>query len=177
MSRVFYPLNKALVENRVAGILTHHLNKPSDRMLRKAVTHHDFQGVHNLLSAASDIWSICRSPTQPDAFDLACHGKRNCRRGTVLNLQGFEEDFSWLLWSTSDGLLPKERLHLEQLITNHFSNDPTPLTLDQLALQFGANQEHARRVSLDLFDNKQLNRTTLRSSGRGRPKYLYGPAA
>ena len=177
MARVIYRLNKAFVDNGVAGVFTHHLNKPTDRMLRKAVTHHDFQGVHNLLSACTDIWSICRSPSEPDSFDLACHGKRYCRRGTIHTLQGFEEDFSWLLRSTSDGLLPQERLHLEQLIINNFADDPTPLTLDQLAQRFDYSKEHARRVALDLFDDKRIGRTSLPPSGRGRPKYVYGPAA
>jgi hypothetical protein len=178
MSRVIYPLNRLFVDHGVAGIFTHHLNKPKDGMLRKTVTHHDFGGCHNILSAVTDLWSICHLPDKVDSFDLRCHGKRKCRKGTVFHLTGDEEDYSWILASTSDGLLPQERLHLEKLILHHFNNDPTPLHLEQLAQALGTSYEHTRRVALDLFtDNERITRSKVQSGGRGRPKYLYRPAA
>jgi hypothetical protein len=177
MSRLVYLLNKAFVDHGVAGILTHHLNKPQDRMLRKSVNHHDIGGASILLAACTDIWSLCRSPNDPHCFDLACHGKRNCRRGSIFHLKGNEEDYSWQLYGTSDGIQPQERFHLEQLILNHFTNNPEPLPLDQLAQCLDTSYEHTRRVALDLFDNnQQITRTKLTAQGRGRPKYLYGPA-
>jgi len=175
-SRVLYRLNKYLADHGVAGILTHHLNKPPDRQIRKQVTHHDFLGVSTLIAACSDAWSLCRITTNPlweGHYDLRCHGKRFCRDGTLFNLQGHEEDFSWLLRSTGDGLLPQDHLLLEQRIRDHFLSNPDPLPLDHLAQSLGTSYEYVRRVSLALFDDKQLHRQQVKTGERGRPRYLY----
>lgn len=177
---LIYPLTKACSDNGVALLLTHHLNQPEDKQYRREVTDYDFGGVTTILNAAGDCWSMCKIPEPPRGrplwpyhVDLRCHGKRFCEEGTVWNLAGDPEDYYWELRSTGDGLLPQEAMRLEERIFEHFTEDPTPLTLAQLSQRLKSSLEHTRRVVLPLSDQRRLLRTKAKSTGPGRPPFLY----
>ena len=179
-----YRLTKACGDNRVALLLTHHLNQPEDKQLRREVTEYDFMGVSTILNACGDCWSMCKIPEKPRGNPLwphhvvlRCHGKRFCEEGTVWNLAGDPEDYFWELRSSGDGLLPQEAMRLEQRILDHFAGDPAPLTLAQLAQRLNSSLEHTRRVALPLSDDRRLLRHKAKATGPGRPPYLYRPAA
>lgn len=175
-----YRLTKACGDNGVALLLTHHLGKTEDKQQRREVTDYDFIGVSTILNACGDCWSMCKIPEPPRGrplwphhVDLRCHGKRFCEEGTVWNLAGDPEDYYWELRSTGDGLLPQEAMRLEERIFEHFTVDPTPLTLVQLSQRLTSSLEHTRRVVLPLSDQRRLLRTRAQSKGPGRPPFLY----
>ena len=106
---------------------------------------------------------------------MKCLGKRNCQIGTVLNLQGNEEDFSWYLKSVDkDDLLPQKKQELSDQVLLLLHNDQVSRTANDIALTIGFNPEHTRRICKKLFLEGEITREQQPSNG-GRPLWVYGP--
>ena len=175
--RRLYRISKCFAQSNVAGLLTSHLNKPSDNKIRDRVTKHDIQGVATIGAAVTDVWGMWKHPDPdwPDHFNLICLGKRHCREGNLWKLQGNLEDFHWSLLGVGDGLMPQERLTLEEKIKALFQQFPEPLLIVDIAKKIMTSEEYGRRICTEMFDQGLLERTKVITGKKGRPSYLYGP--
>ncbi len=170
-----YELNSLASELNILIVCNAHLRKPDG--LRQEVCIHDVIGAGTQSGAVSDIWGLW-SATKPE-FDnhyvLKCLGKRNCQTGTILNLEGNEEDFSWYLKSVGkDDLLPKKKQELSDQVLLLLHSGQEWRTANEIALAIGSNPEHTRRICKKLFLEGEIAREKKASDG-GRPLWLYGP--
>jgi len=171
-----YELNRLASQLNLLIVITSHLRKPEVGGY-KEITIHDVLGTGTLTGAVSDVWALQR-PQNPDFSDhyvLRCLGKRNCDIGTAWNLQGSQEDFSWILKSVVDQsqLLPARRREYQEQILELLSNHNGWLHADEIASQIRCDKEHARRVCRRLCSELKVSRTKGESTG-GRPSWLYG---
>ena len=170
-----YELNKFASELNILIICTAHLRKPEG--VRYEVSVHDVIGAITQSGAVSDIWGIWIPTKQSykNHFIMKCLGKRNCRKGIIWNLQGDEEDFSFVLKSVGEGeLLPSKNQELSFLILNLLNTNNEFKTIKEIANETSFNEEHTRRVCRNLFLEKEISRTQDTSNG-GRPPWKYGP--
>ena len=146
--RKLYRIGKAFAEANVAGLLSSHLNKPTDNKIRERITKHDIQGVATIGAAVSDVWGMFKHPKPqwPEQYHLLCLGKRHCKEGTLWKLQGDEEDFYWSLKEVGDGLKPQEKLSLEEKIIAYFANSSQPISITEIAKNVMTSYECARRL-------------------------------
>ena len=175
--RKLYRIGKAFAEANVAGLITSHLNKPSENKIRTRVTKHDIQGVATIGAAVTDLWGMWKvpKPEWPEHYNLICLGKRHCKNGILWKLEGNEEDFYWSLNEVGHGLKPQEKLFLEAKINNHFDKFPEPLTLSDIASRLGTSYEYVRRICTEMFEMGLLSREKIEKVKKGRPTFLYGP--
>ena len=170
-----YELNKLASELNILIICTAHLRKPEG--VRYEVSVHDVIGAITQSGAVSDIWGIWVPTKQSykNHFILKCLGKRNCRKGIIWNLQGDEEDFSFVLKSVGEGeLLPSKNQELSFLILNLLHTKNKFKTIREIANETSFNEEHTRRTCKNLFLEKEISRKKGLPKG-GRPLWLYGP--
>lgn len=171
-----YALNDLASKMRFLAVITSHLRK-ADPQSQKPVSADDVLGAGTITAAVSDIWSLSRvpRPEYQDHFILQCLGKRNCQLGTAWNLQGSQEDFSWVLKSVADDddLLPAKRRELKGQVVNLLSRSERWLLAAEIAARLGCNEEHARRTCRTLASAQQIHKTKAESTG-GRPAWLYG---
>ena len=169
-----YELNALASELNILIVCNAHLRKPDG--LRQEVCIHDVIGAGTQSGAVSDTWGLW-SATKPEFenhYVLKCLGKRNCQKGTILNLEGNEEDFSWYLKSVGkDDLLPKKKQELSNQVLLLLHTDEIWRTANEIALAIGSNPEHTRRICKKLFLEKEIARKPRPSNG-GRPLLLYG---
>ena len=171
-----YELNKLAGKLNLLVVITSHLRKPEVGGY-KDVSIHDVLGTGTLTGAVSDVWSLQRAvnPEYCDHYVLRCLGKRNCDIGTAWNLQGSQEDFSWLLMSVVDPtqLLPAKRREYQEQIIELLNSHERWLHVDEIASILKCDKEHARRVCRRLCSEQRVSRTKGASTG-GRPSWLYG---
>ena len=170
-----YELNKLASELNILIICTAHLRKPEG--VRYEVSVHDVIGAITQSGAVSDIWGIWVPTKQSykNHFIMKCLGKRNCRKGIIWNLQGDEEDFSFILKSVGEGeLLPSKNQELSFLILNLLHTKNKFKTIREIANETSFNEEHTRRTCKNLFLEKEISRKRDESNG-GRPPWKYGP--
>ena len=121
----------------------------------------DVIGAGTQTAAVSDTWGLW-SATKPEFeshYIFKCLGKRNCQEGTIWNLQGDEEDFSWYLESVGkDDLLPKKKQELSDQVLLLIQNDQKWRTANEIALAIGSNPEHTRRICKKLFLEGEIAR-------------------
>ena len=174
-ARPLYDLNSLASELNILIVCNSHIRKPDG--IRHEVTIHDVIGAGTQTAAVSDTWGLW-SATKPEFeshYIFKCLGKRNCQEGTIWNLQGDEEDFSWYLKSVGkDDLLPKKKQELSDQVLLLLHNDHEWRTANEIALAIGSNPEHARRICKKLFLEEEIAREKKPSAG-GRPLWLYGP--
>ena len=175
--RKLYQIGKAFAEANVAGLLSSHLNKPTDNKIREKITKHDIQGVATIGAAVSDVWGMWKHPKPEweEHYNLLCLGKRHCKEGTLWKLQGNEEDFYWSLKEVGDGLKPQEKLSLEEKIIAYFANSSQPISITEIANKVMTSYECARRLCTEMYELGLLRRTKEEKGNKGRPGYLYGP--
>lgn len=173
-ARQLYELGRAFADHHVTGLVTAHLNKPADGQIRRTVTRHDIAGVAAISAACTDLWGLWREPkpSWEDHHNLLSLGKRYCRTGTLWELQGNQEDYSWLLRQVGDGLLPQQQLTLEQRIITHLQG-ASRLSCVDVAAAIGSSYESTRRACTDLFAEGRLQRHKQTSGHQGRPTWLY----
>ncbi len=173
--RKLYRIGKCFAQSNVAGVLTSHLNKPPDHKIREWVTKHDLQGVSTIGAAITDAWGMWKQPKSDwcNHFNLICLGKRNCLENTLWKLQGNLEDFHWSLLEVGDGLMPQERLTMEEKIKTLFQQSPEPLSVIDIAKKIMTSEEYGRRICTEMFDQGLLERTKVVTRKKGRPSYLY----
>jgi hypothetical protein len=174
-ARRLYHLGRTFSQHQVSGLIAAHLNKPVDGQIRKTITRHDIAGVAAIGAAVTDIWGLWRDPKPhwPDHYSLLCLGKRYCKNGTLWQLEGSQEDYSWLLREVVDGLLPQERLSVQERILDHLRAASSPQDCDAIAIAVGTVYEVARRCCIDLFAEGVLSRHKSATGKQGRPTYLY----
>ena len=170
-----YELNELAGELNIIIICTAHLRKPEG--VRHEVSINDVIGSITQSGGVSDIWGIWIPVKQSykNHFLLQCLGKRNCRKGTVWNLQGDEEGFSFVLKSVGEGeLLPSKNQELSFLILDLLHTKNEFKTIKEIANETSFNEEHTRRICKKLFLEKEISRKKDIPKG-GRPLWLYGP--
>ena len=173
--RKLYRIGKAFAEANVGGLISCHLNKPNENKIRSRVTRHDIQGVATIGAAVTDLWGMWRQqkPEWDDHYNLLCLGKRHCKEGILLKLQGNEEDFYWSFKEVGNGLMPQEKIYIEEKISNHFLQSPEPLSLDDIAKRLNTSYEYARRICTEMYDRGLLYRIKVETGQKGRPTYKY----
>lgn len=175
-SAPLYGLNQLAGEMNFMAVIASHLRK-TDGQTTKPISADDVLGAGTLTAAVSDVWALARSPKPdfPDHFVLHCLGKRNCQLGTAWNLQGSQEDFSWVLRSVADpnDLLPQKRRELKDKILQLLSTADTWLSACEIAAELGCNAEVARRSCRELSSQQLVTKVKASSTG-GRPAWLYG---
>ena len=66
------------------------------------------------------------------------------------SLKGSDADYSWILKETGDdGLLPQERILLEDKIIELLTNNKEPLAIKEIAEKLQTKYEYARRWCID----------------------------
>ena len=154
-----YELNDLAGELNILIICTAHLRKPEG--VRNEVSIHDVIGSITQSGAVSDIWGIWVPTKQSykNHFILKCLGKRNCRKGIIWNLQGDEEDLSFVLKSVGEGeLLPSKNQELSVLVLNLLHTKNEFKTIREIAIETSFNEEHTRRICKKLFLEKESSR-------------------
>jgi len=171
-----YALNHLASATGTLVMITSHLRK-SESQPHKAISTDDVLGAGTLTAAVSDIWSLQRhqNPEFVDHFILRCLGKRNSQIGTAWNLQGSQEDFSWVLKSLVDpsDLLPARKRELKEKIVELLNNHDGLLHATEIAARLSCDAEHARRTCRTLASEESISRS-MRDSTGGRPAWLYG---
>ena len=110
-----YPLNKWASKNCVAVVMSAHIWKQSKDSKTNAITIDYVYGAASQSWAASDLWGIWRLAQQrPDRdiqMRLQCLKARTCADGTAWNVEGSDEDHSFLLKGVANeaDMTPKQR--------------------------------------------------------------------
>ena len=175
-SSPLYDLAHWSAKNNVLTILASHLRKSSDDVKSaRQVTSDSIIGSGLQTAAVTDIWSLeeASKPEFEDHYVLRCLGKRNCQKGTIWNLQGSKEDFSWRLNSVGvDDLLPRRMHELRFAFLKTLAESDKRFHSDELADANGCSKEHARRICRELYGQKEIERHALPSTG-GRRRWVY----
>jgi hypothetical protein len=170
-----YALRQLAGEENCLIVCTDHLRKPETKHQRPDMN--DIIGAGQKTAAVSDVWTLWR-PKEPEFeehFVLECQGKRNCKKGTIWNLQGNEEDYSWTLLTVgTESLLPTIRIGYKQQILKLIYESNEWFTSKDFANVLGCNERHARNLAKELFTETEIDRKR-RPSGGGRCQYVYGP--
>ena len=170
-----YALNNLASRKGLLIVMSSHLKKP-DKGERSRVTKHCVSGTGAVYAAASDVWTIHKTPRPEfeDHFLFECLGKRNCEDGLIYNLQGDQETFSWYLHSAGGGQLApqEERLCSTQVLELFYSGDDW-LSCKQISERVPHQEQHVRRVLRKLHSQNLLGRRS-RPSTNGRPTHIYG---
>ena len=173
-----YPLNTWASENRVAVVMSAHLRKQSKDSTTNAITLDSVFGAASQGWAASDVWGIWRldqqQPDQNIQMRLQCVKGRTCADGTAWNLEGNEEDYSFLLkGSANEGdMTPKQRSHFAEQALALMAGSDRYWKVEDIQRELGCAERHAYRVLKGLYVEDKISRQTLASTG-GRPKYAY----
>jgi len=175
-AKPLYELNHLACELGFLAVITSHLRKADGHIPRPASAD-DVLGAGTLTAAVSDIWYLQRAqkPEFPEHYILQCLGKRNCHRGTAWNLEGSQEDFSWVLRSVADpnDVLPERRRELKVQIVELLNSYDGWLHATQIATCLSCDPEHARRLLRNLSSEQKISKTKAESTG-GRPAWRYG---
>ena len=170
-----YALNNLASRKSLLVVMSSHLKKPKEGE-RRQVTKHDVMGNQSVYSAASDVWTIHKSPRAEfsDHFLFECLGKRNCEDGLLYNLQGDQETFSWYLKSAGAGqLTPYEENQCSTQILELFYNGGNNLSAQEISIRTGFNDQHTRRVLRKLHSLNLLARDSRSNPSGGRPTHIY----
>ena len=170
-----YALNNLASRKGLLIVMSSHLKKP-DKGERSRVTKHCVSGTGAVYAAASDVWTIHKTPRPEfeDHFLFECLGKRNCEDGLIYNLQGDQETFSWYLHSAGGGqLAPQEERHCSTQVLELFYSGDDWLSCKQISERVPHQEQHVRRVLRKLHAQNLLARRS-RPSTNGRPTHIYG---
>lgn len=174
-ARPLYDLNTLASQLNILIVCNAHLRKPEG--IRQEVSIHDVIGAGTQSGAVSDSWGLWSAvkPEYEHHYVLKCLGKRNCQQGTIWNLQGSDEDFSWELKSVGDSdVLPQKRQELNHQVLQLLDTGNKWRTASEVSEALSCNQEHARRICKNLYLAGEIERQQRRSEG-GRPLWIYGP--
>lgn len=173
---VLYRLNKCLVNNDTAMLMSAHTNKrrPDGNGIRRKRTEiewDDISGIGTITAAVQDAWGL--TSLNDGKFSLHALGKRNIEPGTTWILERDRETYSWWLAEQQDQQKPAESEDLAKRVLKHVEQHGYQ-SINEMVKALGGNAEHARLVCFDLFEQGQLQRHQRRTGKRGRPEYLYG---
>ena len=147
-----YPLNQWASQNRVAVVMSAHLRKQSKDSTTKAITIDSVFGAASQVWAASDVWGIWRldqqQPDQNIQMRLQCMKGRTCENGTAWNVEGSDEDYSFLLKGVANeaDLTPKRQsLFAEQALELMAGSDRL-WSVQDIQRELSCAERHAYRV-------------------------------
>ena len=178
-ANALYELNHWSSRHGVLTIMSCHLRKPDESKKVREVSSDSIVGSGLQSAAVSDIWGMWRpsAPQFDQHFILKCLGKRNCVEGTFWNLEGSDEDYSWRLHSVGEeNILPERRHELAFAFLQTLAEGDKKWHVDDLAAKHGCNKEHARRICRELFNQHEIERFDLPSTG-GRKRWVYARKA
>jgi hypothetical protein len=173
-----YPLNQWASQNRVAVVMSAHLRKQSKDSTTNAITLDSVFGAASQGWAASDVWGIWRldkqQPNQNIQMRLQCVKGRTCADGTAWNVEGSDEDFSFLLTGVANeaDVAPKQRSQFAEQALELMSGSDRLWKVQDIQRELGCAERHAYRVLKGLYVEDKITRKTLASTG-GRPRYAY----
>ena len=173
-----YSLNQWAYKNRVAVVMSAHIRKQSKDSTTNAINLDSVFGAASQGCASSDVWGIWRldqqQPDQNIQMRLQCLKARTCADGTAWNLEGNEEDYSFLLKGSANeaDMTPKQRSHFAEQALALMAGSDRYWKVEDIQRELGCAERHAYRVLKGLFVEDKLSRQTLASTG-GRPKYAY----
>ena len=173
-----YPLNTWASDNRVAVVMSAHLRKQGKDSTTNAITIDSIYGAGSQVWASSDVWAIWRLDQQQLGqgiqMRLKCLKGRTCTDGTAWNLEGSDEDYSFLLKGVANegDMTPKQRRQFADQVLELIAGSDRSWTVEDIQQEIGCAKRHAYRVLKDLWTEEKITRQTLPSTG-GRPKYVY----
>jgi hypothetical protein len=174
-----YQLNKIASDTGAAIALTHHLTKPAPaaKRTRTEVTAHDLFGSTYLFNATGDCWGLYRSPREgaEDEYCLRCLKSRSgiVTTGTTYDLQGSEEDYSWLhsgITGSTESLT--DRVKGRERVWELLHSRGAAMTADQVAAALHLARRDAQKHLTKLWDERLVTREKSPSNG-GRPGWGY----
>ena len=173
-----YPLNQWASEHRVAVVLSAHLRKQSKDSTTNAITLDSVFGAASQGWAASEVWGLWRldqqQPDQNIQMRLQCVKGRTCADGTAWNVEGSDEDYSFLLTGVANeaDVTPKQRRQFAEQVLALMAGSDREWTVEDIQRELSCAERHAYRVLKGLFVEDKITRRTLPSTG-GRPRYAY----
>ena len=173
-----YPLNTWASENRVAVMMSAHLRKQSKDSTTNAITLDSVFGAASQGWAASEVWGLWKldqqQPNQNIQMRLQCVKGRTCADGTAWNVEGSDEDFSFLLKGAAndEDITPKQRRQFAQQVLELMEGSDRYWTVEDIREELRCAERHAYRVLKGLYVEDKITRQTLASTG-GRPRYAY----
>jgi energy-coupling factor transporter ATP-binding protein EcfA2 len=173
-----YPLNQWASEHRVAVVLSAHLRKQSKDSTTNAITLDSVFGAASQGWAASEVWGLWRldqqQPDQNIQMRLQCLKGRTCADGTAWNLEGSDEDYSFLLTGVANeaDVTPKQRRQFAEQVLALLEGSDRYWKVEDIQRELGCAERHAYRVLKGLYVEDKITRQTLASTG-GRPRYAY----
>ena len=173
-----YPLNTWASENRVAVVMSAHLRKQSKDSTTNAITIDSIYGAGSQVWASSDVWAIWRldkqQPGQGIQMRLKCLKGRTCADGTAWNLEGSDEDYSFLLKGVAneEDMTPKQRSQFAEKALALMAGSDRYWKVEDIQRELGCARRYAYRVLKGLYVEDKITRRTLASTG-GRPRYAY----
>ena len=173
-----YPLNTWASENRVAVMMSAHLRKQSKDSTTNAITLDSVFGAASQGWAASEVWGLWRldqqQPNQNIQMRLQCVKGRTCADGTAWNVEGSDEDYSFLLKGAAndEDITPKQRRQFAEQVLELMEGSDRYWTVEDIREELRCAERHAYRVLKGLFVEDKITRQTIASTG-GRPKYVY----
>jgi len=173
-----YPLNQWASERRVAVVLSAHLRKQSKDSTTNAITLDSVFGAASQGWAASEVWGLWRldqqQPDQNIQMRLHCVKGRTCANGTAWNVEGSDEDNSFLLTGVANeaDVTPKQRRQFAEQVLALMAGSDREWTVEDIQRKLSCAERHAYRVLKGLFVEDKITRRTLPSTC-GRPKYVY----
>ena len=177
-----YPLNTWASENGVAVVISAHLRKQSKDSTTNAITLDSVFGAASQGWAASEVWGIWRldqqQPNQNIQMRLECVKGRTCADGTAWNVEGSDEDYSFLLKGAAndEDITPKQRRQFAEQVLELMEGSDRYWTVEDITQELGCTERHAYRVLKGLYVEDKITRQTLASTG-GRPRYAYAEKA
>lgn len=175
-----YQLNGIASRYGTSFFLSHHLKKPENQK-RTRVSKHDLFGTAFLYNGTSDCWGLYPSQVEGSRADQFCLEFLKARSGiqeigTVFDLQGSVEDYSWELMGIQGQtesleekkLFADEVRELLKLKGGHW-------TAQQVADYFKVSNERARTTLIKLYERRLgIDRSRrINSHGNGRPMWAY----
>lgn len=173
-----YTLNQWAAEHRVAVVLSAHLRKQSKDSTTNAITLDSVFGAASQGWAASEVWGLWRldqqQPGQGIQMRLQCVKGRTCADGTAWNVEGSDEDFSFLLTGVANeaDVTPKQRRQFAEQVLALMAGSDREWMVEDIQRELGCAERHAYRVLKGLYVEDKITRQTLASTG-GRPRYAY----
>jgi len=173
-----YPLNTWASENRVAVMMSAHLRKQSKDSTTNAITLDSVFGAASQGWAASEVWGLWKldqqQPNQNIQMRLQCVKGRTCADGTAWNVEGSDEDYSFLLKGAAndEDITPKQSRQFAEQVLELMEGSDRYWTVEDIREELRCAERHAYRVLKGLFVEDKITRQTLASTG-GRPKYVY----
>ena len=175
---LLYQLNTIASRYGTSFFLSHHLKKPENQK-RGRISKNDLYGTAFLFNGTSDCWGLYPSQDEGARSDEFCLEFLKARSGmqevgTVFNLQGSDEDYSWEMTGIQGQTESLEECRLfrdevKDLLTVRGGR----WTAQQVANEFKVSNERARKTLVKLFELRWGIDRTKRASAGGRPLWVY----